>query len=97
MDAAVATKNLDAIDASVWSARSPYHRSALAPGAFCRSGKAVAKVFSEQGQQVVDSAHAIFTRLIVANIITYETCQGLYFLPFGSLERHSARYRKSVC
>ena len=97
MDAAVATKNLDAIDASVWSARSPYHRSALAPGAFCRSGKAVAKVFSEQGQQVVDSAHAIFTRLIVAFVITYATCQELYFQPFASLEGHSAWQVKSRC
>jgi hypothetical protein len=57
----------------------------------------VAKVLSKVTRQVIDSAHVVPAIFYVANVITYETYQGLYFQPFAALEGHSARHLNNGC
>ena len=56
---------------------------------------AVAKVFSEHRQQVVDLAEAYFSNIIVANVITYETCQELDLASFQTFAADPADFCKS--
>jgi hypothetical protein len=57
----------------------------------------VAKVPLKANLQVTDSAHLFFAVLTVVFVITYATCQELYFQLFISLEGHSAsESRKDV-
>ena len=57
----------------------------------------VAKVCSEVSRQVIDSARSVYAVLCVAFVITYATCQELYFPPLTPLEGYSARHLKNRC
>jgi hypothetical protein len=57
--------------------------------------RGVAKVCQKVSLQVTDSAYSLFAVSCVAFVITYATCQGLYFQLFSALEGRSARLCKN--
>lgn len=59
--------------------------------------RGVAKVCLKVSLQVTDSSRFAFAVWCVAFVITFETCQELYFQPFVSLANRSADLLKNTC
>jgi hypothetical protein len=62
-----------------------------------RRAVGVAKVLLKVTLEVTDSAHPLCALFVVSFIITYATCQELYFLAFVRLASGSAQFRTNGC
>src|SRR5207247_1805526 len=79
---------------------SPYHGSAvksLAVSPLDARLNGVAKVSLKVSSQVIDSTHSLCADLNVSYVITYATCQELYFQLFVSLARRSVKLLRNAC